>query len=164
MKKMMAMAASAVALVMFGACSGNNNTKNSDGQAANPGDEKVVYTGVLPGADVDQIRYTLTLDYDDDNTSKGDYDLVETYQQADSIAAGGMKDVKNVRSEGDFTVMNKDNNKYLQLTPDVKDSDASADGSVMYFLVENDSTIVMVNSDLQKSETPGMNYTLTRTK
>lgn len=159
----MVMAASAAALVMLGACSGNN-CKNSECDNCKSDCEKIVYTGVLPGADVDQIRYTLTLDYDDHNTSKGDYDLIETYQQADSVAPGGMKDVRNVRSEGDFSIMDKENNKYIKLMPDIKDSDASADGSVLYFLVENDSTLVMVNSNLEKSENAGLNYSLTRTK
>lgn len=159
---MMFMTASAVALMMLGACSGN--CKHSDGHGCKAEDEKVVYTGVLPGADVDQVRYTLTLDYDDHKTTEGDYDLVETYQQADSVAAGGMKDVKNVRSEGDFRVINKENNKYIRLVPDMKDSDAAANSSDVYFLVENDSTLTLVNSNLEKSENAGLNYTLTRMK
>lgn len=159
----MVMAASAAALVMLGACS-SDNCKNSDCSSCTKGDEKVVYTGVLPAADVDQVRYTLTLDYDDDNTAKGDYDLIETYQQTDTVAPGSVKDVKNVRSEGDFTVLTKDSSKYIKLVPDAKDSDASADTTPMYFLVENDSTIVLVNSDLQKSVNTELNYTLTRTK
>ncbi len=167
MKKFMVMAVSAAALVMLGACS-NSNCNNSDCNstecAAKTAGEKVVYTGVLPGADVDQVRYTLTLDYDDDNATKGDYDLVQTYQQADTTVAAGVKDVQNVRSEGDFTIITKDGSKYIKLVPDAKDSDASADTADAYFLIDNDSTITMVNSSLEKSVNTELNYSLTRTK
>ncbi|MDE6084438.1 MAG: copper resistance protein NlpE N-terminal domain-containing protein, partial [Muribaculaceae bacterium] len=87
MKKFMILAASAAMLIGATACSEKNNSAPV-GQ-----NEKLVYTGVLPAADVEGIRYTLTLDYDqDDNNMKGDFDLVETYFSTDSVAPMGVKD------------------------------------------------------------------------
>ncbi len=76
----------------------------------------------------------------------------------------GFKDGKSFKSEGDFTVMDKDGKKYLKLVKDAKDSAEGSAETPMYFLVESDSTIVMVNQNLEVSETPGMNYTLKLSK
>lgn len=152
----------AVAMMALSACSGNSNKCAGDKECKL--DKKELYTGVLPSADAAGIRYQLKLDWDDDDCAKGDYDLRETVLVADTTNAAGVSDGKTFDSEGDFTVMKgNDNNAgktYLKLVRDSKDSDPNSTAGPMYFLVESDSTLVMVNSDLQVSETPGLNYTL----
>lgn len=159
--------AAAMTLLALSACSNGNGSCAADKNCGDckKGDKEAVYTGVLPAADVDGIRYTLKLDYDDDNNyTDGDYDLVEVYFVGDSTSATGYKDSARFKSEGDFKVINGtgDNasKKYIKLVQDVKDSSAGSNADVMYFLVQSDSTLVMVNSDLQESTTPGLNYTL----
>lgn len=158
MKKIFYVLGAAICGLSLAACS--NSKCDGNGVCQTKGCElnDMVYTGVLPAADTDGIRYTLNLDYDKGNM-KGDYDLIETYIQSDTTSATGYSDKVSFRSEGDFIVENKDGNKYLRLVKDARDSSASA-VSNLNFLVESDSTIVLVNADLQKSETPGLNYTL----
>lgn len=153
MKKTFYIAASVLAMISMAACSGNNRTTVN----ANPAGDEQVYTGVLPAADCEGIRYTVALDYDHDDND-GDYKMVETYLAADTTSASGVKDLASYKSEGDFTVVTKDGKKYLKLVKDNKDSNADALSNVN-FLVESDSTIVMVNADLEQSVT-GLNYTL----
>lgn len=149
--------AAVVATVLGLASCSNCNKRACDG--GNKGDDDKIYTGILPAADADGVRYTLKLDYDDDaaGLSKGDYDLVETYIKTDSI---GTNDVASYRSEGDFTEISKEGKSYLKLVQDVKDSTPGSNAGPLYFYVESDSTLVMVNAELQPSETPGLNYTL----
>lgn len=164
MKKTFYITAAFTALLMAGACSGNNSCNGTD-KSCNDGDRTEVYTGVIPAADAAGIRYTLKLDFDDDhNYTTGDYDLLETYLAGDTISPTGLKDLSSFKSEGDFTVEKgqgaNSGKMYLKLVQDVKDSSAGSNAGPLYFLVESDSTIVMVNSDLQPAATPGMNYTL----
>ena len=151
-----------MAMVLMAACSGSPKT-NMPGNTAKSDDQ--VFTGVLPAADADGVRYTLKLDYDDDkNNTEGDYDLLEVYLVGDSTNATGYKDGARFKSEGDFTVMNGTGanaaKKYIKLTQDAKDSSKGSNAGPMYFLVESDSTLVMVNAELEQSVMPGMNYTL----
>lgn len=163
MKKSIYIMAAALSMLSMAACTGNQKS-NGDQKAAD-GDKKEIYTGVLPAADADGVRYALELEYDDDhNYTDGDYDLLETYLEADTTSTLGFKDGKSYKSEGDFTVMDKEGKKYLKLVQDVKDSQQGSNVGPMYFLVESDSTIVMVNSDLQVSENPDLNYTLKLSK
>lgn len=157
----MILGAVSLAVLMMAACSGKNSTYSNM-----PGNDKdEVYTGVLPAADADGVRYTLKLDYSDDNNyTTGDYDLVEVYLAGDSTSATGYKDAARFKSKGDFTVMDgtgdNSSKKYIKLTQDAKDSSKDSNSGPMYFLVESDSTLVMVNADLEQSVIPGMNYTL----
>lgn len=158
MKKILYLAVVALSVLGMSACSGKScdGKKSCDGnECAKKGD--MVYTGVLPAADAAGVRYTLKLDYD--NKQKGDYDLVETYLVGDTTSTTGYRDDKSFTSEGDFTVIAKDGKDYLQLIQDVKDS-MQGSATTLNFLVESDSTLVLVNSDFQPSETPGLNYTL----
>ncbi len=159
-KTIFAVALAALALT---AC----NSKNCCKDNACASDKQEIYSGILPGADTDGILYTLNVDYDeDDNCLEGDYNLVQTYLAADSVAPTGYKDVKTVRSEGDFKVESKKVDgaevKYLRLIPDMKDSSPEADSQPMYFVVSSDSTLTMVNSDLKPSENAALNYTLVK--
>ena len=151
MKKALYMAA-AVALLGMSACTGTS----CDSKVCKTDDK--VYTGVLPAADCDGIRYTLKLDYDDDhNYTDGDYDLLETYIAADSTSALGYKDLRTVKSEGDFTVVKtKDGKTGLKLVEEVR---KGQQGETMYFVVDSDSTITMTNSDFETAAS-GLNYTL----
>lgn len=161
MKKMI-LGAAALAMVTLAACSGSPKD-TMPGNTGNSKDE--VYTGVLPAADADGVRYTLKLDYDSEkNNSEGDYDLVEVYLVGDSTSSTGYKDGARFKSKGDFSVMDgtgaNSSKKYVKLVQDAKDSSNGSNGGPMYFLVQSDSTLVMVNAELEESVMPGMNYTL----
>lgn len=152
------MAALAVAM---GAASCSHNGKSCN--VADVPDR--IYTGVLPAADAEGVRYTLKLDYDDDKGNlAGDYDLVEAYLVSDSISKTGHKDSSLFKSEGDFVIEDgtgeNAGKRYIKLMSDRKDSSAGSVTGPLYFLVESDSTLVLVDSQLKQSETPGLNYTL----
>lgn len=158
MKKMLLFAAAALSMISMAACSGNKCAK--DGKCADRPDE--TYTGILPAADAEGIRYTLKLDYeDDDNNKSGDYDLSESYVVADSTATTGFRDSKTYLSEGDFTVVEKDGKTYLKLVKDAKDSNANASASLA-FEVTSDSTLLMVNDQTFEApaDSTALNYTL----
>lgn len=158
--------AATMAMLMLAACSNNGAQGGKcDGKCGDCKKGDQVYTGVLPAADAEGVRYTLKLDYDDDhNYTDGDYDLVEVYLANDSTSATGYSDTARFKSEGDFTVINgtgdNSSKKYLKLVQDAKDSAPGSNAGPIYFLVASDSTLVMVNADLEESTTPGMNYTL----
>lgn len=162
MKKSVYLMSAAVAMIALASCSGNNGKCSGDKECKL--DKKELYTGVLPAADAAGIRYQLKLDWDDDNCNEGDYDLRETQLVSDTTSVAGVTDGKTFDSEGDFTVMKGSGENagktYLKLVRDTKDSDPESNAGPMYFLVESDSTLVMVNADLQVSENPELNYTL----
>ncbi len=152
-------AVAVLAIVGLSACGGN---KKCGGNACENSklNEEQMFSGVLPAADGPGIRYLLKLDYDDDkNFTEGDYDLVETYLAADSTSVGGVRDGEMFKSEGDFTVMNQNGKKYLKLVKDIKDSNAKASDN-LYFEVVNDSTLTLVNSNLEPAVNDSLNYTL----
>lgn len=153
MKKTIFLSATAVALLSLAACSGNKTA--SEQTSTDETSKNVTYTGILPAADTDGVRYALNLDYTNDN--EGSYKLDQTYLVADSTAAGGYKDKDSFKTEGNFAIESKDAKKYIKLTETAK---ADTTANVMYFLVDSDSTMTMVNADLQVSVNPDMNYTL----
>ncbi|MDE7402978.1 MAG: copper resistance protein NlpE [Muribaculaceae bacterium] len=159
-KTFMVAALAALAVTGLASCNCNKNSCKNEKK----GDRIEIYTGVLPAADADGVRYTLKLDFDDDqNYTDGDYDLNETFLVSDSTAVMGTRDTKSFLSEGDFIVENKDGKKYLKLVRDNKDSQVGSAEGPIYLLAENDSTLVMVNADLQLPENVAQ-YTLKRTK
>lgn len=159
MKKTIIMMAAAFSIFGLAACSGNQKSNGDSSKAA--GDRVERYSGILPAADADGVKYSLKLEFDDDhNYTDGDYDLLETYLEADSTSTTGYKDIKSFKSEGDFDVMNKDGKSYLKLVQDADDSAKGSNPGPMYFLVESDSTLVMVNSNLELAQDSTMNYTL----
>lgn len=155
MKKTMFYVLAALALTACG--SKKSETAVSDTQTP-VADENVYYEGVLPAADADGVRYSLTLDYDDENPNKGDYKLTETYLKGDGTA------ISSFLTEGDFDVKTgtstDPNARYLVMVPDVEDG--AAPGQNLYFLAETDSTLTLVSADLTKSVNPELNYTITR--
>lgn len=139
-------------LISLASCSTSSKSKCSDEDSCAVAEK--VYSGVIPAADAAGIRYTVTLT--NDSTSEGgSYNLVETFLKSD-----GVNDSTEVKTTGVFAVENKDGKTYLKLTPAAADSTAQA----LYFFVASDSTIVLVNSDLQESANPELNYTLNLNK
>lgn len=165
MKKTLIGLVALASLAFVSACS-DGGRKAVDNLANRLDDDKdEVYTGVLPAADCDGVRYTLRLDYDDDNPAKGDYKLVETYLVGDSVRAKALaKDSVSYKSEGDFDVVagtgNYAANKYLKLVRDNKDSSEGSVAGPLYFQVASDSTLVLVNNDFSPAPDSGLNYTL----
>ncbi len=143
-------AASLAAALAAGACTCKTAT-DTPAPDTDKGYDKV-YTGVLPAADADGVRYTLLLDYDD-NTG-GDYEMVQTYFATDST---GVCDIATFATEGDFTTgKTAAGTDYIKL---------SGDGAgELYFVAATDSTMVMTDASLTPVATPGMNYTLKAAK
>lgn len=167
MKKIVLMAGVALAALGISSCDSktcDSKTCTGDGSAVTATEKNVdaVYTGVLPAADLDGVRYTLLLDYDKKDKD-GDYTLIETYIKADTAATLGYVDVNSFVSEGDFTMEQKDSKSYLKLVKDAKDSSKGSADTPLYFVIDNDSTITLANENLEVSTTPGMNYTLKKT-
>ena len=163
MKKTLLLMVVALGLVGAAGCS----DKHSGARPMSEPD--AIFTGVLPAADADGVRYTLKLDYDDDRGNMaGDYDLVETYLVADSIQKSGARDANSFRSEGDFTVDEGSGTnagkKFIKLVSDRRDSSAGSAEGPLYFLVESDTTLVLVDQNLTPSSNPGLNYTLRKVK
>lgn len=157
MKKLFFAAVAAVSMLGFAACSNSQKScdKVAGGKCCN-GDVTEAYSGFLPAADVDGIRYTVVFDYDDDsNGTEGDFEMVETYVVADTTAASGLADKASFFSKGDFTRGNSATGDYIKLV--------SKTGEVTYFLVTSDSTLVLVGESLQPSDSR-LNYTLQRAK
>lgn len=156
MKKNIIFAAALAALVSLGACSGGKCDSNAKGDCTKKECCKKAdktYTGVLPAADAYGVRYTLTLDFDDEKNG-GDYDLVQTYFNIDST---GVVDVASFVSEGDFTTgKTAAGADYINLKGKGADE--------MYFVAEGDSAIVMTDATYTPAATPGMNYTLKAAK
>lgn len=155
MKKNIIFAAALAALVSLGACSGGKCDSKAKGDCTKKECCKKAdktYTGVLPAADAYGVRYTLTLDFDDEKNG-GDYDLVQTYFNVDST---GIVDVASFVSEGDFTTgKTAAGTDYINL---------GKGAEAMYFVVEGDSAIVMTDATYTPAATPGMNYTLKAAK
>ncbi|MBD5212749.1 MAG: copper resistance protein NlpE [Bacteroidales bacterium] len=161
MKKTFLMATAGLALISLAACS---NKSCDNGSCSNgKGDRNEVFTGVLPAADCDGIRYTLHLDYDD-NGKDGDYKLVETYLRQDSTGMAGIKDIASFASEGDFVVSQDNGKTIIKLVKDQKDSGAGSVETPIYFIANGDSTLTLTNDSLKVPDTPGLNYTLRRSK
>lgn len=159
MKKTIFAATAAFFLLSAVACS------QSGAQSGKVSDRDETYTGILPAADVDGIRYTLRLDYNDDHgNTDGDYDLVQSYLVADTAATTGFRDSVSFNSKGDFTVETGTGEQagisYLKLVPDRK----YADADTLYFLVSSDSTLTLTNAQLDAPVSSALNYTLTLVK
>lgn len=146
-----------VALVSLAACSGNKAKTETCDSACEKSvkTEEVVYEGTLPAADVEGVRYTLSLDYSDDATDKGDYDLTEVYISQTNPAT--------FKTEGDFTVLTGTpqgaTQKYLRLIPEVE---AGARPDTLYLVVTSDSTLTLTGPDRTVTRVEGMNYDLVK--
>ena len=146
MKKLFFTLTAAVALVAMVACSGKKAEATEEAAAPETTTSvKAAYTGVLPGADCDGIWYTLQLNGDK-------YDMIETYFALDSAANGGINELVSVKSEGTVESLEKGGFNYIKLTPSTNDA-------AICFLNATDSTIIMLNADLETPAAPDF-YTL----
>ena len=152
MKKVIFFAIVAAVTMIWTGCSETKESKTETPVTAV--DKNDVYAGIMPAADASGINYKLELDYDDDNGNvDGDYDLMMTYLTSDSVGQA-------FESEGEFFVSSRDGKQYIRLVPE-KQTEAV---DVMYFVIDSDSTITLVDSTLQVTQTPGLNYTLKKVK
>lgn len=154
MKKIVYCLAVALALV---ACNGKNTGKgaaadstavaaDSDSTAqkadsAAQGGDSLVFTGTLPAADCDGIRYHLALDQ-----QKKNFTLKEDYMES----ADKVKDT--FYEKGTVAEISKDGKKALKL-------DTGKKGDELYFLEKDATTLTLVSEDLEESVTEG-NYNL----
>ncbi len=164
MRKTLMLEIAAVAALGFVSC--NNNKSTCSNAPAKGGDKEVLYSGVLPSADALGSVYTLKLEFDDDhNYTDGDFTMVETTLAADTVAASGLKDIAASYTKGDFRKETKQVDgttvEYIRLIPDAKDALGTPSSASMYFVVNADESLTMVSANLQKSENPDLNYTLT---
>lgn len=159
MKKTFYLTTAVLAVISITSCSG---TKKSGSEPAETRSQQEVYSGILPAADADGIKYTLKLDYSSDPDFKsGIYDLEESYLMVDSLSSDGIKTIQTDNSNGNFTIFEgegSNSGKYYLKLVDQADSIAA---TPVFFLVENDSTITMVNAELEPSPNPDFNYSLT---
>ena len=119
-----------------------------------------------PAADAEGILYTLKLDYDDDhNYTDGDFQLVETALLSDTVSAMNLRTGVTSLTEGDFRIETStaegETTSYMRLVPDAKESLGAASTATLYFIINPDKSLTMVNSDLTKAANDSLNYTLT---
>lgn len=141
--------------VVAGVASCSSNGQKSDNAADSAADSTVqmVFVGTTPAADADGFANTLTMTYT--GADKGTYTLDQTVIGGDSTAVEAV----SFSDQGDFAVETKDGQKYLKLTSTADTINAQS----TYFMVPNDSTIVMVNSDYELPVRPE-DYTLKLSK
>lgn len=154
-----------IAALSFTACNNTGSGNNVMTGGKNYADTQMLYGGIMPAADAEGYLYTLRLEYDDDDPNEGDYLLVETALVADSVSPLHLRDGIASLTEGDFRVETKSDPgntpvKYLRLIPDAKESIGAASSATLYFLVNDNNTLTMVNSDLAPAENDSLNYTL----
>lgn len=164
MKKSVLFGLAAVAALGLASCGNSCDKKACDGGKCD--DKEELYSGILPSADAQCTVYTLKLDWDDDhNYTDGDFEMIENTLAADTIDASGLKEVVTAYTSGDFRKASKEVNgatvEYIELVPDAKDALGGSSAASAYFVINPDQSLTMVGADLEKSEMPGMNYTLT---
>lgn len=114
----------------------------------------MVYKGTLPAADGPGARYELTLNGAGTNNEDG-YSLIITYLEAKagknvSYTSRGKKEVMQQKGDG------KEERNAYKLIPDNGESP-------LYFLVVNDTTLRLVNENLQEAAS-GLNYDLIKVR
>lgn len=154
MKKLFFIAVAGLSLALA-ACSGKKENKEAVAEPAPAPAETtanvVAYTGVIPAADRDGDMYALDLTYNEEGNA-GTYQLTENYFTNDTTATEGYVITETYNYEGNFEVKTVDDKSYITLY----DNEAVAQAN---FLVDSDSTITMVNAQLEVPATP--DYTLT---
>lgn len=141
----------ALALTMLASCGGSKKTESTTTEEpATPTVE--TYAGTMPGADVEGIRYTLTLNYTGQRGSEpGDFTLTEVYISDLNPATDTI--------EGQFEQLSEANVSYLRLI-----SKPAFEGNpidTLYMVVTSDSTLMLTGADLQPAAS-GLDYTLTK--
>lgn len=152
-----------IALISLALTACDNNRGSNHGSL---GDKEELYAGIMPAADAEGILYTLKLDYDDDhNYTDGDFQLVETALLSDTVSAMNLRTGVTSLTEGDFRIETStaegETTSYMRLVPDAKESLGAASTATLYFIINPDKSLTMVNSDLTKAANDSLNYTLT---
>lgn len=115
------------------------------------GDEEILYTAIVPGADNMGTVYSLAMDYDHDDND-GDYLLVENTLVSDSLAATGFTSSTTSLTKGDFKKLSKTVDgavvEYIQLVPDAKDALGAPSAGSGFFVINQDGSLTMVAEDL----------------
>lgn len=137
----------AIAALMASCNNGKTNTAATAGDSiaadSTVAQDSMVYEGLTPAADVFGIRYRLALAAD---STKG-YSLKEDYMDSETEVK------QSFESNGTYEQTEKDGKTYIKVGAD-KDN-------ALNFLQLNDSTLRMVNSELEEPvATEGMNYDL----
>ena len=150
MKKIMLMVAACAAMVACnnGKTTANNESNDSAAQDTAAAGDSAVYEGMTPAADVAGIKYRVALAKDSSNG----FSVVESYMKSNTEAD------TTYNYTGKYQVIKKDvmgtSNTYYQfeLGQDNKTN----------FLVVNDSTLRLVNSDFEEPavNSKDMNYDL----
>ncbi|MCD8182200.1 MAG: copper resistance protein NlpE [Bacteroides sp.] len=157
MKKVMMIAAVAVALVSCQSKGNQNNNSMDEGVMAVAGNDSsavAVYEGILPAADGPGIQYVLSVDSVGPDGESG-YTLVTTYLDANGLGKDKSFTTKGKRQVIQKKVNDKKKTAY-KLTPD--DGDAP-----VYFVVVNDTTLRLVNDSLQEAVSE-LNYDIIQVK
>ena len=149
MKKIMLMVAACAAMVACnnGKTTANNESKDST-QDSSVAADSAVYEGMTPAADVAGIKYRVALAQDSTNG----FSVSESYMKSDTEAD------TTYNYTGKFQIVKKDvkgkSNTYCQFELG-KDNKTN-------FLVVNDSTLRLVNSDFEEPavNSKDMNYDL----
>ena len=152
-----------IALISLALTACDNNRGRNHGSL---GDKEELYAGIMPAADAEGILYTLKLDYDDDhNYTDGDFQLVETALLSDTVSAMNLRTGVTSLNDGDFRIETStaegETTSYMRLVPDAKESLGAASTATLYFIINPDKSLTMVNSDLTKAANDSLNYTLT---
>ena len=150
MKKIMLMVAACAAMVACnnGKTTANNESNDSAAQDTAAAGDSAVYEGMTPAADVAGIKYRVALAKD----SSSGFSVVESYMKSNTEAD------TTYNYTGKYQVIKKDvkgkSNTYYQFELG-KDNKTN-------FLVVNDSTLRLVNSDFEEPavNSKDMNYDL----
>ena len=150
MKKIMLMVAACAAMVAcyIGKTTANNECNDSAAQDTAAAGDSAVYEGMTPAADVAGIKYRVALAKDSSNG----FSVVESYMKSNTEAD------TTYNYTGKYQVIKKDvkgkSNTYYQFELG-KDNKTN-------FLVVNDSTLRLVNSDFEEPavNSKDMNYDL----
>ncbi len=124
-------------LLLLAGCTNMNMQQNS---------EHYIYKGVLPAADCSGIEYELKID-----NKEQSYTLVSTYLDAE----GDGKHI-SFKSDGKLETLQSGIDKYYRL-------DSENPLEVLHFKIINDTTLCLVNSDMEIPSSPD-NYIITRVK
>lgn len=145
MKKVILFAA---ACAMLTACGNGKTAGNAEGVDSldSVAVDSAVYTGVLPAADVFGIRYRLALAQDSTNGFNLTQEYLKSENEVDTtFTYTGTAEIK--KSEGEPA------KTYYVLNTGAKEDTYN-------FLVLNDSTLRMVNAELEETVAGGLNYDL----
>ena len=125
----------------------NGKTATTAGSEDTTTVDSVVYEGMVPAADCYGINYRLAMTQD----STMQFSLTESYMKSETEADTTFS-YQGVAVADTKTMDGKENN-YLKLP--------TAENDTTYFLVLNDSTLRMVNADLEEAvQAEGMSYDL----